>query len=225
MSFEFSSTETNETPRKNIQLEKHDGKISQIKEIQKGDSFEDGTFSKSVHEIDVAIPEKEREKERSFVVKEFKEAGAAQHAFESYKKLKEIGLRVPPTYRLDRENNRIFMTNYNINNLAAISATGENRHVNNLTIESILNIDALKKIMKEQCVLAANKRVRLPIDAFFFIVPRNGGQINMDFVIGDLDLIFSDYAKELNLDEKACFKENIKNANEALTLIIDKYVE
>jgi len=153
------------------------------------------------------------------VIKEFKKEGAAEHAFESYGKLKDIGLKVPPTYRLDRENNRIFMTDYNRGGNIALSSTSSNQHAEGLTIGNILNLEILKKEIEKQCALAAKNRVRLPQDAFFFIVPKKGGDVDMDFVIGDLDLIFSEYTKELDLDEEACLRENNTNAGNALNNI------
>ncbi len=200
-------------------LEKHTGITSQGEIKDKKPSFEEGTFG-FVHDVSISLGQEKRK--IAFVVKEFKEEGGAEKAFEAYRKLKEMGLKVPPTYRLDRKNNRILMTSYNKNNKAAIAASSDNEHVGDLDI-NILNLEKLKGDLIEQCHIAAKNRVRLPIDSFFFIISTDGGDMDVDFVIGDLDLIFTDYAAELNLDEEGYVKENEKNAREALKLIMDKY--
>ena len=204
--------------KKNILLEKCDGRVGQIGPAKKRRFLEEGTFG-SAYESDVTAASEKRSREFTLVAKEFKKAGGAEHAFEAYGKLKGMGLKVPPTYRLDRENNRIFMTDYNRGGNVALASTSLNRHAEGLVIGNILNLESLKKEIKKQCALAAQNRVRLPQDAFFFVVPRKGGNVNMDFVIGDLDLIFSEYARELNLDEEGCFKENNTNAGNALNNI------
>jgi len=205
-------------------LKNSSGRVTKVENIHKDNSFEEGTFG-SVRESSVTVSNKERKRDYSLAIKEFKKEGGAQRAFEAYCKLKEAGLKVPPTYRLDEENNRIFMTNFNKDGKAALAASSSNKHVEGLAIKNIPNLDNLKSELEKQCILAAKNGIRLPVDAFFFIVSRKGGSENMDFVIGDLDLIFSDYAKELNLDEQGYIKENISNANEALQLIIEKYVK
>lgn len=207
---------------KNIQLEKSDGKTGKIERARKRRFLERGTFG-SAYESDVAVSSEKRNREFTLVIKEFEKEGGAEHAFETYGKLKSIGMKVPPTYRLDRENNRVFMTNYNRGGNVALASTSNNRHAEDLAISNILNLDNLKKEIEKQCALAAKNRIRLPEDAFFFLVPRKGGDVNMDFVIGDLDLIFSEHARELNLDEEGCLKENNENAERALNGIIKSF--
>jgi hypothetical protein len=209
-----------------LNLEKYNGKINKAEISGDQRPFESGTFG-WVRKGNVTMEGRERSRDSSFIIKQFKKKneGAAQHAFETYGKLKSIGLKVPLTYRLDRENNRIFMTNYEKYGKVALSATSLNKHAGNLIIENIKNLASLKDEIEKQCALAAKHRVRLPVDAFFLIVPRDGGNIEMEFVIGDLDQIFSDYAKELNLDEKGCLAENLRNANTALKNIVARYVK
>lgn len=201
---------------------KNDRSSKDVYEFNSDKSFEEGAFA-SVHEADFVISKNGKERSCKFVIKEFKEQGAAQHAFESYTRLKELGLKVPPTYRLDQDNNRILMTDYNLNGSAALSASSNNEHVKNLKIEHVNNLEYIKRELERQCFLAANEKIRLPIDAFFFLVNTAGGEVDMDFVIGDLDLIFSEYATELNLGRDECFKENMRNASEALQIILDRY--
>jgi hypothetical protein len=207
---------------KNILLQKCDGRVGQIGPVKKRRFLEGGTFG-SVYESDVTVTSENRNRNFSLVIKFFKEAGGAERAFEAYEKLKSIGLKVPPTYRLDRENNRIFMTDYGWGGNVALSSTSSNSHAEGLVIGNILNLETLKKEIETQCALAAKNRIQLPEDAFFFIVPRKGGDVDMNFVIADLDLIFSEYAKELNLDEDGCFKENNENAEKALNDILKSF--
>jgi len=209
---------------KNILLRKCDGRVGQIVPPKKGRFLEEGTFG-SVYQSDVHTKSESLNREITLVAKEFKKAGGAERAFETYGKLKGMGLKVPPTYRLDRENNRIFMTDYNRGGNVALSSTSSNNHAEGLMIRNVLNLESLKKEIEKQCALAAQNRVRLPQDAFFFIVPRKGGDVNIDFVIADLDLIFSEYARELNLDEEGCLKENNTNARNALKNIMKNFSE
>jgi hypothetical protein len=207
----------------NITLEKAGGRASVFRAIKQGDKIEQGR-SGFVNECDVAKNYGDKEREHSLVAKTFHSSKGAERAFDAYCKVKAAGLKVPPTYRIDRENNKIYMTNYNRGGNVALSATCKNTQANGLIISEISNLDNLILDLEKQCVLAAEKDIRLPVDSFFFLTPRNGGSVEMDYVFGDFDRFFYLAAEDLNLDDKGLIEENIENARKALKEIIRQFV-
>jgi len=143
----------------------------------------------------------------SLVVKKFPLISYyAENAFKNYALLKSAGLRVPPTYRLDKEKHEIVMTNYNTHGRVALSGgpLNQNEHDKDVGIETISNFEALISDLQDQGTKAAEHSILLNKDAFFMIVPKTASEVEAQVVVGDLDNTIKDTAPS---------KEEIKSSN------------
>lgn len=204
-------------------LEKIDGRKSKFQETDHGETFDDGAYG-SINESNIALSGKEKSRNLSLVVKNFKLSSWAEKAFWKYSKLKSTGLKVPPTYRIDRNNQRIFMTNYNKDGKIALSASTNNKQADDLLIAEISNLKELKRDLENECRKAAANGVILPLDSFFFIVPRQGKNVKMDYVIGDLDEIYFHSGDKTKLDQKSFYESSMQNADSALDFVIKQFI-
>lgn len=204
-------------------LEKIDGRKSKVQETDRGETFDGGSYG-SINESNVTLSGKEKSQNLSLAVKNFKQASWAEKALWKYSKLKAAGLKVPPTYRIDRKNQRIFMTNYNKDGKIALSASTNNKQADDLSIAEISNLKELRIDLENECRKAAANGVIFPLDSFFFIVPRQGENVKMDYVIGDLDEIYFHSGDKTKLDQKSFYESSIQNAKSALDIVIKQFI-
>ncbi len=156
----------------------------------------EGNFG-DVYEADVAIGKHIRK----FVIKKFKdttvygqnisaEEGANQ-AIRNYNEAKRAGLKIFTTYRLGENGTSVLMTNASsesticltTNDSANLPAMGEPK------IEEIegVQFETLTNEVFQQAEIAANHGILIYRDAFFFLFNRDTK--NVDFVLGDLDIV------------------------------------
>jgi len=204
-------------------LEKIDGRKSKVQETDHGETFDGGSYG-SVNEINIALSGKEKSRNISLAVKNFKQSSWAENAHWKYRKLKEAGIKVPPTYRIDRKNQRIFMTDYNKDGKIALSASTNNKEADDLSIAEISNLEELKIDLENECHKAAANGIIFPLDSFFFIVPRQGENVKMDFVIGDLDEVYFYSGDKTKLDQESFYESNIQNAESALDVVMKQFI-
>lgn len=188
----------NSKPRK---LEKHTGEVHEA-HLSNERVFAGGAFAKEISEVTSTIRQGENERDIELVIKKYNKPENAEKALHLYQLAKEAHLKVPPTYRLDREHGDIVMTSYNTHDRVAITANDNRlaprpKHTSAIArmftqefaITNIQNFDRLMSDLEEQCKRASLHHILIPADAYFLIVPRSGGAVDADFVIGDLDAL------------------------------------
>lgn len=194
-------------------------------------------------EVHIRHKDNVRRVPQGMVLKQYRGGNEFKRVVNIYEKCKNRGLKVMPTFRANRETKSILMTN--LNRWYEDATTGEKRErialaYNNLPIgkkddgtyeplvegpfiSSFANFPDFVDRFLQHAIRAAESGVRLPSDSYFFLVDKEGGQGNIDFVIGDMDNV-----RITNLDEgtlMANININVKRAKEALHDIIEMYVK
>ncbi|MBU0732208.1 hypothetical protein KKC88_04995 [Patescibacteria group bacterium] len=169
---------------------------------------------------------------KEFVIKRYKDDLGdsfdslmdAKKAFSNHSKAKKAGLKVFPTYRLSEDKNSILMT----------SAAGEGKYCLAITIDEIdrsyvdskgfenikeiPNFEELANNIFKGAVKAAENNIFLYMDSYFFMTGENE---DVDYVIGDLDLVYEmPDVKSENLN-----KVNLKAAKKALDQFLATYTD
>ncbi len=136
---------------------------------------------------------------RRFIVKKFlgnpdRAKREAERAFNNYRKAKNAGLKVLPTYRISGDNTSILMTNLNVDSTLVLS---NNRDLGELGLPPIRNealTPGLTDSIIEHAKLASEHKILIPVDAYFFLY--NQVQQTTDFTLGDLDKLGQDVSAE-----------------------------
>ncbi len=199
-------------------FEKNSGKKARV-QIEKGKKLGEGSTA-NVHEVKATVLRNEKTREISTLVeKQYKDewifvddrkltAEQAEISMQNYELLKRLHFPVPPTYRIDREKNRIVMTNVGKLYPDSVSITASDGEVDHTFIEEISNIKDIVSEIIEYADGASLNGIELGADAYNLAVPRSGkGEARL--FITDLENIMvhgsgSDAPKELrehNIEE------------------------
>jgi hypothetical protein len=193
--------------------------------------FAEGRYS-SVYQTEVSLTGDLKRRKRSLVVKKYDpgphfdsnddEVDAnSQNAFKKYQMCKEVGLKVPATYRLDRKNNSIVMTDYNTGGRVALSHNANKKFLGR-KITEITNVTELINGLKRQCEIAAERKIELPSDCFFLLCPARGGKVEADFVIADFDHVEQEY---ISTNKEDILQLNVKRARYFLLSTLKEHGE
>ncbi len=184
------------------EFEKFDGKRTSVVILNETE-IANGEFG-IIYASDILLGKKTRK----VIIKRFINEGVfnqnavenAQRAMDNYRKAKQAGLKVLPTYRLEDNKTSILMTNCINENTIALS--------NNTTLEDygLIKVNSdfpehytnLVERMVSHAILAKNKGIELPPDSYFFLFDTQFDQV--DFVIGDLDYVRSSNESRNNID-------------------------
>lgn len=102
----------------------------------------------------------------------------------AYRLLKEAGVKhIPTTYR--RLGEQVLMTNYNHAGRVAISCN-QNEKAAGVRIDSIENLPQVLEALDADIQVATTNGLFIPSDSYFFLIPKIGERVPLDFVIGDL---------------------------------------
>ncbi|MDD5750030.1 MAG: hypothetical protein PHU56_00030 [Candidatus Pacebacteria bacterium] len=171
---------------------KHTGKESLPVKIVSKKKIGRGIFGE-VSFSETEIVNNDKVKNKNFAVKLFKSEERALKALNNFKKLKESGLKVFTTYRLAEDGKSILMTYGDKPGSLLVSFNrSENlKYLENHPIKEIAGFGEFIDSMGEHAKLAADKKIIIPNDAYFFSVSDTADQDtkSMDFIIGDLDTI------------------------------------
>lgn len=209
---------------------KHTGDESLPIEIIPKGKIGEGNFG-DVFSVEMQKMNKRSEiKKRKFAVKSFCHADEAKRALDNYSELKKRGLKTFPTYRLNKDDEKsILMTYGNKADSFLVSARDQSNAGIFLQRNPIIKIDNFEQLVVdiiEHAKLAADEKMILPYDSYFFIVATNQPNTKkLDFLIGDLDLVklYERFDKKVDIQE--CNKVNIDNAHCALRDFIHLYVQ
>lgn len=132
---------------------------------------------------------------RRFIVKKFlgnpdRAKRETERAFDNYRKAKNAGLRVFPTYRISEDHTSILMTNGNADSTLVLSNNKNLRELGLPPIRDEALTPALTDSIIEHAKLASEHKILIPVDAYFFLY--NHGQQTTDFILGDLDKLGQD---------------------------------
>jgi hypothetical protein len=173
------------------------GRRSEVR-IEKKEKMGEGAMG-VVHEVKARIRHEGQKKEiESLVLKKYKaDEGiemAREHArisLKSYAALKSLNFPVPPTYRLDKETNRILMTNIHVlhpDSIAVTTSKTEGRE--GYFIKEISNFEAIVHEVLEYAEAATANEIFIGADAYTLTIPRSGsGEAQLFFT--DLETVFT----------------------------------
>ena len=169
-----------------IKFEKHTGKKAEVR-ILSETKVAEGSWG-DIYEALVDIAGRERK----FIIKKYGKKGSAtqlaSQAFEKYKKGKEAGLRVFPTFRLSGDRKSILMTNGSLEDKICL---GSNTYVGMEKkgfprIKKIDNLDEFLDRLFDEVIKAGKVGCALYLDVPFFTVTKSE-PIIVDFYLGDMD--------------------------------------
>lgn len=156
-----------------------------------------------------------------FVLKEYFEKGQAQRALATYEIVKTSGLPTWTTCRVTEDMNSLVMTPGNRFNTLCISAFPQSDSARAFTMH--LSLDDLAQIARElygQARIAADNNIKLPIDAFFFLISPDRRKIEV--IIGDFDNL---EIKRLAPGSQALVGKNLGIATTVLNLFLSHYTD
>lgn len=179
-----------------------------------------------IYLVNVKFGTKDRIKERVMIYKYYKVPRKAKEIFSKYKILRQKGLSVFPTFRLDEEEKGIFMTDVSVNGKVCLSANGCLGEGKNTTLEKfgfnrlnkINNFRGLVSSLFDEAVKAGEFGVYLDNHAWFFISNQED-LTKWNFIIADLDRVIINYNQD-------CVHRNLENAYDAINeFVIDNVVQ
>jgi hypothetical protein len=153
----------------------------------------EGRFG-TIYEADISVGSQKKR----FVLKRFKGSKefAEEHAntaIQNYELAKGAGLKVFTTYRLGADKRTVLMTNGTTDTDFCIGSNKESPKIEEALGGKINNLssDAFIYLIDgvfSQALLAEQKNIILPNDAYFFLIDK-ASKSKVDFIIGDLDTI------------------------------------
>ena len=174
------------TPNEEAEAKKHTGTSSKILRGEQKEPFGIGTMGVATQEK-ITVTRKNKARGIDLVTKYFTQRDgpdSLESAVSAFKMLKEAGVtHLPVTYR-EIGPSEIVMTDYNHGGRVAIGGN-RNEKAKEVRIESIHNLPELLSSIDEDLRRAANAKIRIHADSFFFLIPTSGKNANVDFVIGD----------------------------------------
>lgn len=187
-------------------------KIGTIAPVTEHAQFAGGRMG-TVKEVDISLRRGDRERTRRLVEKTYGGGtDMAKRAVKTYEVLRAAKLKVPPTFRFEKGRGTVVMTNYNSDERVALGGNRNERARAGRKFDDIPNFEKVLREMREQCERAARAHIRFGPDLFFLIFPAGGTVVDMDFVIGDMDLVT--YNSELT--ESRLLQENLKWARDSV---------
>lgn len=182
------------------------------------------------------LKSKTREVPQGMVLKKYSSDKEFAIVVQTYEECKKRGLKLSPTFRANKEARSILMTNLNRSYIDVKS--GEKREKialasNNITsaissetpfISNFLNFPDFVTRLYSHAVLAAKAGIALPEDSYFFLLDRQEGDNNIDFVIGDLEGV----KIVADLDDSVIKKniyDNVDHARDAARKLLQVYLK
>lgn len=139
-----------------------------------------------------------------------------------YQELKVAGVRhLPRTYHLgglDEKDPVLVMTDFTEDDTKVVLSN--NTEKNGVMISNIENLAPLLQGIKADVVKASEAGYRVPLDAYFFIVPANGGSAEVEFAIADYDRCM----REKEDARESLYTKNMKEAAGALAHVLDYHL-
>ncbi|OGG79853.1 hypothetical protein A3A39_04680 [Candidatus Kaiserbacteria bacterium RIFCSPLOWO2_01_FULL_54_13] len=133
----------------------------------------------------------------------------------TYDKCRGLGLPVLPTFRLDPKKRTVATTDWTENKTYDVGGYG-NVHESEGTkkIARINNVGPLAKSIFSAAVTAARNKLEIAGDAYYFRFPKTGGEVYVNFAIGDVDGIIDPPVSSEESPELARY--NLESAHYAL---------
>jgi hypothetical protein len=211
-----------------MRFEKHNtNHTNKIKEHSKAfvkeEEFSGGTFGSVFKTSFEWKSENKKPHRREFVVKKYYVAKQAIRAFENYRAAQDAGLKVFKTFRLNREEGEILMTNGNNADFHCIGSNSDTtlKKLEVPLINKLENFDSFLELYFAEAKKATDNDILVHGDAPFFFVSKSEPR-KIDFVLGDLDLVDKKRAQLRNLTSAKLLIENQYNLEQALVDFIYK---
>lgn len=167
-----------------------------------------------VHQTQLTVERNENERTVTLALKKYPyakpfELERMQHV---HSILKKHNIPVLTTFRIDVNENTIAMTDWTDGHKYVVGSvnTGSREEMRTIdTVSAINNFESFCIHLFEAAMQAARQKIRIHRDGYFFRCPRAGGDIELEFVIGDFDNV-----KEVTLEEPALslLQQNITEA-------------
>ncbi len=150
---------------------------------------------------------------------------AAKRAVETHQKLKDIGIPVFNTYRLEKNAPRVLMTNGNSNETVLVNVWNEGTEsvedFGQERIEEVKNFQEWIDGLFEIAVKSAENGVNLDDDCAFFILTKDTGEV--DTIIGDLDRVSVYGGSERQVEVLS--KLNLEKSSDTLVMSAIRFLQ
>lgn len=127
-----------------------------------------------------------------------------KHNADIYNQMKESGMKVPRTFRVDFEKAAIIVSDLNQGGRVALAFGTPSHLVAEHSITQIPRFETLAKNIFAEALKGSEKGYTIPTDAYFILVPVTG-EAEADYVIGDFDNVY-------HLSIRAFLSKRIKGA-------------
>jgi len=200
-----------------LSFENPQGRSSEVTILKKREIFEGGAGKIYLAKVLIG------DKERLFVLKDYKINKLAEDAFKNYTHAKEVGLKVFPTFRINKDQGIILMTTRNTDDLICVSSNGPGdsklEDFGESKIEEIENIEELVESLIQQSFAAGEAGLIVDSDSVFFTVNRKNKEV-VDFEFGDLEALHKVTVSGIKI-----ISMNLRNTREALLSFVKNNVE
>jgi len=209
-------------PKEEAGAKKYTGATSEILRGEQQAPFGIGEFGGVVMQEKITVVHDEKTRDVDLVTKYFKQPDGPDSlgsAMSAFKLLKRAGVKhIPVTYRQVGPT-EILMTDYNRDDKVAVGGN-DNEKATDLHIDAVSNLSELLSSIGEDIQRATNAGINIYTDCYFFIIPKSGGEAQVDFVIGDLGGV-----GETTQDEKLdLYSNNVQRVEYALLSFIFLHV-
>jgi|GEM_PF-6731301 len=138
--------------------------------------------------------------------------------FQTYKKVKEAGIKVFTTLRISENHQELLMTLGTTEDFTLIS---KDSHITWEKVNKITNLEILLSQIQNNILKAMKAGITLPNDGYFFVI-ENSHSTDVDFLVGDYGGVSFDTIKKNNAD--IYFIQNISGARTALNRFLESYM-
>jgi hypothetical protein len=215
-------------------LNTKENRPGQIKILSAGEFLGKGGYSSWVRSFQTTIVNKEGDisPEHNFAVKKYLDNSSLERALAIFEKLKNKGLKVWTTFRINREELLAIMTHGNLDNKFIVSPnnTGGDKQntLEKFQIEEIINFSQLVVDLLEQVHRASENGILLRFDTYGFFIDDevfNESRSKVNFILSDLDEVDIDVDIETGEQFTKLKEENLKELQKVLNMFIIRYVK
>ncbi len=165
-----------------------------------------------------------KNREAAVVLKQYNASEAdtqhvLKHNADMYSRMRQDGMKVPRTFRVDYEKAAIIVSDLNQRDMVALAFGTPSYLIKEHTITEIVNFESLTKDIFEEALKGSAKGYLIPSDAYFILMPADGKNA-ADYIIGDFDGVYHLSIRSLpipNIGGAVYADENINKAEKFLS--------
>ncbi len=193
--------------------------------------FKDTRTGKEIQKVEVWTEKDQgREHGLTMIRKRFSDAFGWGAMTAAYKHCYDAHLKVPGTFRVNRTEHTVLMTYLNSESRVVTSGNNTSSELPSIpTIAKISDLETFVAKFFSDAIRAAAVKVRLPLDSYFFAFNPTQNTTELDYLIGDFEMVFIyDYRYSANTypvpaPENLVFN-NLQDARDALLMFLAKHV-